>query len=77
MFTTRSESADVDPQSRYGEPQHEEERWNEWESEYYGNGDQQDTLVDIEFVTEIEYRIEDESASLPAGRRTQPLSAGD
>lgn len=77
MFTSTSEEGDGDPQSVYGEPQHEEVSWNDWEREYYGTTSEQSAADDIEFIPGIEYpaRAGSEVGS-PDRRRTRPLLLG-
>lgn len=80
MFTSTSEEGDGDPQSVYGEPQHEEVDWNDWEHEYYGVDEERDALAflaEVEFIPEIEYPAEPGSEfGSPGRRRTRPLLLG-
>ncbi|MDL5362944.1 hypothetical protein [Halalkalicoccus sp. NIPERK01] len=78
MFSRRSESGDVDPESRYGEPQHEATAGNAWEFECYGESDRVEPEP-IEFVPEVEYRGEFEGVREGAGpkRPVGPLSVSD
>lgn len=80
MFTSTSEEGDGDPQSVYGEPQHEEVSWNDWEREYYGIDEERDALAlvsEVEFIPEIEYPAKpcSELGSHDC-RRTRPLLLG-
>ncbi|ADJ13551.1 hypothetical protein HacjB3_00790 [Halalkalicoccus jeotgali B3] len=74
MFTTGTESGDVDPQSRYGEPQHEDGTWDGWENEYYGDASGQDSSTDIEYVPGIEYSPRSDAGISSPNRRGTPSS---
>ncbi|WP_245998422.1 hypothetical protein [Halalkalicoccus subterraneus] len=80
MFTSTSEKGGGDPQSVYGEPQHEEVGWSDWESEYYGTDEEREALAFLaegEFIPGIEYPAEPVSeGGSPNRRRTRPLLLG-
>lgn len=78
MFVTESEkSGENTERSLYGEPQHEEDVENGWETEYYGEPNVEETPEPIEFVPQVEHRgwfDEDGNATsrrLESGKRSQ------
>lgn len=74
MFNRESKQGDGDPQSWYGESQHEEVDGCEWETAYYGEAQEAISQDDIEFIPEIEYPAEF-PGEIPRviGRRLRPL----
>lgn len=74
MFTREPGQKGGDPQSWYGEPQHEAVDGCEWETAYYGEAEEETSQGDIEFISEIEYPAEF-LGEIPrvVGRRLRPL----
>lgn len=77
MFTSKSRQEGGNPQSWYGEPQHEEVDGDEWETEYYGKANEETLRSDVEFIPEIEYPVEFvRKTPGTTRRRLRPLFVG-
>ncbi|MCH7659318.1 MAG: hypothetical protein IH933_01620 [Euryarchaeota archaeon] len=74
MFANKPRQEGGNPQSWYGESQHEEVDGCEWETAYYGETQKEISQGNIEFIPEIEYPAEF-LGEIPraVGRRLRPL----